>query len=79
VVVVEALSRMMSATVNKGLLSGFFVGSKKKRMDNLIFGKASHEQLRHQCCLFLCCEAVSRLKINLSKSELVSIGDVVDL
>lgn len=30
-------------------------------------------------CVFLCFEAVSRLKINLAKSELVSIGAVEDV
>jgi hypothetical protein len=30
-------------------------------------------------CLFLCFEAMSGLKINLSKSEIVSVGDVGDV
>jgi hypothetical protein len=33
-------------------------------------------QLHHLLYLFLCFEAVSRLKINLSKSEIVLVGDV---
>ena len=31
------------------------------------------------CCLFLCFEVVWRLKINLSKSEIASVGDVDDV
>jgi hypothetical protein len=37
------------------------------------------EQLRNLCCLFLCFEAVSGLKINLPKSEIVPIGEVQDI
>jgi hypothetical protein len=44
--------------------------------DTLIFCEENHEQLCHLHCLFLCFEVVSRLKINLSKSELVPVGDV---
>lgn len=47
--------------------------------DTLIFCEAYHEHLCHLCCLSLCSKAVSRLRTNLSKSELVSVGDVDDV
>jgi hypothetical protein len=44
--------------------------------DTLIFCKANGEHLHNPRCLFLCFEAVSRLKINLSKSKIIPIGEV---
>ena len=44
--------------------------------DTLIFCEANHEHFCHLRCLFLCFKAVSGLKINLSKSELVPISNV---
>jgi hypothetical protein len=85
----EALSTMMSSTVERGLLSGFSVGSRNHEAmfvshllfadDTLIFCEPNVEQFRDLRCLFLCFEAVSGLKINLSKSEIVPIGDVGDV
>jgi len=84
----KALSRMMSFTVDKRLLSGFLVGSRNNEEiimshllfvdDTLIFCEADCEKLRHLWCL-LCFEVVLGLKINLSKSEIVPLGDVGDL
>jgi len=81
--VMEALSRMMTTTVDWGLLSGFSVGLRKLLVfhllfadDTLIFCEANSEQLRHLGIIFLCFEAVSGLMINLTKSEIVPIGDV---
>jgi hypothetical protein len=89
VVVMEALSRMMTATVDRGLLFGFSVGSRNNEEllvshllfadDTLIFCEANSEQLRHLRCIFLCFEAVSGLKINLAKSEIVLVGEVGDV
>ena len=45
----------------------------------MIFNKPSGEQPHNLRCLFLCFEAASGLKINLSKSEIVLIGDVGDV
>jgi hypothetical protein len=84
--VMEALSRMMTTTVDWGLLSGFSVGLRNNEEllvfhllfadDTLIFCEANSEQLRHLGIIFLCFEAVSGLMINLTKSEIVPIGDV---
>jgi hypothetical protein len=85
----EALSKMMTATIDRGLLSGFSVGSRNNEElleshllfadDTLTFCKANSEQLRHLQCLFLCFELVSGLKINLAKSKIFLVGDVGDV
>jgi hypothetical protein len=86
VVVMEALSRMLSSSVERGLLSGFSVGSRNNEAliishllfadDTLILCEPNVTHFRDLRCLFLCFEAVSGLKINLSKSEIVPIGEV---
>lgn len=45
----------------------------------LIFCEANAHHLCNLCCLFLCFEGVSGLKINLSKSKLAPIGVVEDV
>jgi hypothetical protein len=45
----------------------------------LLFCEPSVEQFRNLRCLLLCFEAISGLKINLSKSEIVPVGDVGDV
>jgi hypothetical protein len=62
VVVMEALSRMMVATVDKGLVDGFLVGSRNNAGmvvshllfadDTLIFCGANGEHIRNLRCLF---------------------------
>jgi hypothetical protein len=47
--------------------------------DTLIFCKASCEHLHNLRCLLFCFEALSGLKINLSKSEIIPIGEVDDV
>jgi hypothetical protein len=47
--------------------------------DTLIFCDPNVEQFRDLRCLLLCFEAISRLKINLSKSEIVPVGDIGDV
>ena len=44
--------------------------------DTLIFCEAYPEQIRYVQLIVLCFEAVSRLRVNLGKSELVAIGEV---
>jgi hypothetical protein len=89
VVVMEAFSRMMTVTVERGLMSGFFVDSKNQEAmvvshllfanDTLIFCEPNVEQLRNLRCLVLCFKVVSGLKINLSKSDIVPVGEVDDV
>lgn len=88
-VVIEAMSKMMSATVDRGLLSGFLVGLRNNEDfvvslllfadGTLIFCEANSEQLCNLCCLFLCFEPVLGLKLNVSKSEIIPIGQVADV
>lgn len=47
--------------------------------DTLIFCEANPNHIHYQCSLFLCFEAVSSLKINLAKSELVPMGNVSNM
>jgi hypothetical protein len=70
--------------MDRELLSGFLVGVKLVShlvfVDNtLIFCDADRDPFLHLCCLFLCFEVVSGLKINLSKLELVPVGIVNDI
>jgi hypothetical protein len=89
VLVMEAFSRMIYATVDSGRLSGFSVGpSTQDAMmvshllfadDTLIFCDPIADQIRDLRCLLLCFEATSGLRINLSKSEMVPVGEVGDV
>jgi hypothetical protein len=86
VFVMEALSKLLTATVHRGILLGFAVGSGSSKMvnishllfadDTLVFCGANADHLRYLHVLFLCFEAVSSLKINLAKSFLVPVGYV---
>jgi hypothetical protein len=89
VIIMEALSRMLMESEDRGLVAGFSVGHVHNpglsishllfADDTLIFCDADAEQLRNLRCLFFCFEAASGLKINLSKSEIVPIGEVQDV
>jgi hypothetical protein len=73
VIVMEALSILLFATVNRGLLSRFLVGSRSNDEflvshllfadDTLIFCEVNPDHLCNLRCLFLCFEAVSSLII----------------
>jgi hypothetical protein len=81
VFVMEALSRMISATVSGGLLQGFKVGDTDFlhllfAYDTLIFCSAHSSQLHNLQSLFLLFEAASSLKVNLAKSNLIPVGHV---
>uniref|UniRef100_A0A2N9IDN0 Reverse transcriptase domain-containing protein n=1 Tax=Fagus sylvatica TaxID=28930 RepID=A0A2N9IDN0_FAGSY len=69
VLVMEALSRLMDRAVARGYLED----------DTLVFCGATRDQLYHLKGVLLCFEAVSRLRINLGKSEIVPVGSVVDV
>jgi len=85
----EMFSRMMTIIMDRGLLFGFSVGLRNNEellVSHVLFANntlticdANSKQLRHLRCLFLCCEFVSGLKINLAKSEIVLVGKVGDV
>lgn len=89
VYIMEALNRMLSTAVDRGVLSSFLVGSKNNDElhvshllfadDTLIFSEANPNHLYHLCCLFLYFEVVLGLKTNLAKSELVPVGVVANV
>uniref|UniRef100_A0A2N9GDX6 Reverse transcriptase domain-containing protein n=1 Tax=Fagus sylvatica TaxID=28930 RepID=A0A2N9GDX6_FAGSY len=89
VIVMEALSRMMSKVVECDLLSGFQVGSMDSHLvrvshllfadDTLIFSDAKPDHIFNLRLLFTWFEAVSGLKINFNKSEMVPVGSVPNL
>ncbi|KAG6729257.1 hypothetical protein I3842_01G018300 [Carya illinoinensis] len=82
----EVLSKMISALVDNGRVTGFPVGSPGGGVlnisyllfadDTLIFCEADYNQVRVLKALLLCFEAASGLKVNLDKSEIVPIGGV---
>jgi hypothetical protein len=81
VFVMEALSRMLSAGINDGLLEGFKVGNEFVSHllfadDTLIFCNASPDQLAHLRGILLLFEAASGLKVNLAKSVMIPVGNV---
>jgi len=86
VIVMEALSKLFSITIQRGFLSGFSVGTGSNGMINishmlftdntLVFCRANPDHLLYLRMLLLSFEAVSSLKINLDKSVLVSVGHV---
>jgi len=84
----KALSRMMAATVDRGLLSGFSMGSMNNEellvshllfVDGTLFCGANSEQFQHLQCIFLCFEAILGLNINLAESEIIPVGEVGDV
>jgi hypothetical protein len=84
VLVMEAFSRMLGAFNDRGLISGFSVGSREQDRvtishllfadDTLVFCGANVSQIRHLGALLVCFEAAAGLKVNLSKSVLVPVG-----
>jgi len=81
VFVMEALSRMITQAVSGGLLEGFLVGNVSISHllfadDTLIFCSARTSQLQNLRSLFLLFEAISGLKVNLAKSNLIPVGNV---
>ena len=86
VIVMEALSRLLDRAIREGLFSGFSVGTLAKNSlmishllfadDTLIFCGADSDHISNLRYVFSWFEAVSGLKINLSKSEIVPVGDV---
>jgi hypothetical protein len=89
VIFMEVLSKMIYALGNVGLLSGFMVGPRSGDTvtvshllfanNTLIFSGTNPYHLCNLRCLFLCFEAVSGLRINLAKSELVPVSNVINV
>ena len=86
VLVMEAFSQMIENAVIGGFLTTYHVGGRAGKGvevshllfvgDMLIFCKASQNQLTFLCWLLMRFEALSDLKINLEKSELIPMGRV---
>lgn len=86
VLAMEALSRMISTLVPHGFLTGFSVRNLSRGLiniahllfadDSLLFYEVDHNQLRTLRALLLCFKAVSGLKVNFDKFELVHVGNV---
>ena len=89
VLVMEALGRMLDKAALEGRLSGFSVGNSEGRSlavshllfadDTLIFCDLDLDQILILRMILICFEAVSGLKINLGKSELVPVGVVLNI
>jgi hypothetical protein len=85
----EAFCQMMDRAVEGGLLSGFLVGDRGISTlmmphllfadDTLIFSAAEHDQILNLRYVLTWFEAITGLRINLGKSELVPVGDVPDV
>ena len=86
VLVMDALGRMLDKAVLEGRLSGFSVGNLEGRSltvshllfadDTLIFCAANLDPILILRLILIWFEAVSSLKINLGKSEIVPVGAV---
>ncbi|GMP93729.1 hypothetical protein CsSME_00043442 [Camellia sinensis var. sinensis] len=82
----EALERLLSTAVRRGLLTGFKVGMDRTTIlvvshlfyadDALIFCGAEESQVGYLRCVLRCFEAVLGLWVNLGKSELIPVGSV---
>ncbi|KAB1217243.1 hypothetical protein CJ030_MR4G021078 [Morella rubra] len=82
----EAFSRMFGRVVEHGRLEGFMVGGGSGGSvcishllfadDTLVLCGVDVSQFRSLKCLLLCFEAVSGLRINLTKSKVIPIGRV---
>ena len=89
VIVMEALSKLLDKAIVGNFLTGFLVGGGPSAPisvshllfadDTLIFCDADPSQVLFLRLVLTWFEAVSGLRINLGKSELVPVGDVVDI
>jgi hypothetical protein len=89
VLVMEAFSRMISVIYSRGLISGFSMGTRDHDRvevshllfadDTLVFCGADASQISYMGAFLVCFEAVSGLKVNLTKSSLVPVGSLDDV
>jgi hypothetical protein len=80
----EILSRMLKRVKEEGFIKGFSVGADGLgglsishllyADDTILFCDTDMEQLMHIRLVLTCFEAVTGLKVNMSKSEMVPIG-----
>lgn len=87
--IMEVLSRMLKKTIVGGLLKGFQVdrldasGVCVSHLlyadDTILFYDAVPEQLLYIRMILTCFEAVTGLKVNMNKSEIVPIGEVTGI
>jgi hypothetical protein len=85
----KAFNRMIVAISSRGLISGFDVGTRNSPWVNvshllfanniLVFCGAKENQIRVIGALLVGFEAVSGLKVNMSKSVLVPVGTMDDV
>ena len=85
----EAFSRMISVIYSRGLISGFSVGSREHDRvevshllfanDTLVFCGDDTSQISYMGAFFVCFEAISGLKVNLTKSVLVPVCSLDDV
>ncbi len=89
VVVMEALNKLLMRAEEGHFLRGFEVQGRNNNPlmisnllfvdDTLIFCDADINQIGYLKCTLLCFEAVSGLRVNLGKSEMVPIGNVPNI
>ncbi|RVW55429.1 putative ribonuclease H protein [Vitis vinifera] len=85
----EALSQLLSSARNGGFISGFKVGGRGREGlivshllfvdDTLIFCDVNAKQLQYLSWTFMWFEAISGLKVNLSKSEVIPVGEGIPM
>lgn len=85
IMVTEAFSRMTSRAMGANMIRGFQLGMVRGNPvnvshllfadDTIVFCNARVDQMRYLRCILLCFQALSGLKINLAKSEIIPVGD----
>ncbi|XP_028101318.1 probable amino acid permease 7 [Camellia sinensis] len=84
----EALGQLFTRAVQGGRLQGFAMGKAPAILsvshlfyvdDALIFCDADVDQIGYLRCVLLCFEAVSGLRVNLAKSELIPVGEMATI
>ena len=84
--IMEVLSRMLRKSIERGFIKGFQVGRAVNSIicvshllyadDTILFCDAHPEQLLYIRMILTCFEAVTSLKVNMTKSEMVPIEEV---